>query len=237
MPVTGPSHEVRKKVFDFLYHDIDAMPLRQNASTAFVNILKDGNFQLTLGGAATGNGSLDLGNIGIQAQDLVSFEALIKLDSIDVNASMCIGMAGTFNADPDVIAQSAWFKIIGAAGTDAHTIVIETDDGTTNIDDEPTGKTLVIGQWARLRIDFATGIQSISAPGLSKGGLGSVQFSMPRTSSGNMFLDKVKATKHMDMSAITGTQFLQPMVHGVQATTTGTTVLQVKQLCVEYRTK
>ena len=236
MPTTGPSHGTARKRFDFLYHDIDSMPLRANDSTAFVDLLLGGNYQITLGGAFTGNGSLDLGDNGILGADLLAFEALVKLDSIDVNADIRIGVAGAQNADPDVIAQSAWFKIKGASGTDVHTVSIETDDATLNIDDEPTAKTLVIGEWSRFRIDFATGIQSVSSPGVSKGGLGSVQFSMSRTSASKHFMDKVSPTKHMDMAALGATIALQPMVHGVQATAVGTTVLQIRELIMEYRT-
>ena len=50
MPTTGPSHGTARKVFDFLYHDIDSMPLRANDSTAFVDLLVGGNYQITLGG-------------------------------------------------------------------------------------------------------------------------------------------------------------------------------------------
>lgn len=229
------AHGTYKKVFDFLNFDLDNLDLRMNDTAAFVDAFSGGAVQITLGGAATGNGSLDLGDNGIVASDLLAFEALVKLNSIDTNADFRIGMCGAHNADPDVIAQSAWFKIKGAAGTNAHTVSVETDDGTTNIDDEPTAKTLVIGAWNRLRIDFATGIQSISAPGVSKGGLGSVQFSMGRISRGNMFMDPIRPTKHMDMSAASAA-VLQPMVHGVQAVATGTTVLLIKELCMEYRT-
>ena len=63
-----------------------------------------------------------------------------------------------------------------------------------------------------------------------------MQFSMARTSVGNMFMSKISPTKHMDMAAIGSTIVLQPMVHGVQATAVGTTVLQVRELIMEYRT-
>lgn len=232
----APSKGTAQKRFHFLHHDIDAMPLRANDTSAFVSSLLAGNYRLTLGGAATGNGSLDFGGNGILAADLISMEILLRLNSIDVNSTICIGMASAFNADPDVVAEAAWFKIIGAAGTNAHTMSVESDDGTTNIDDEPTAKTLPIGQFCRLGIDFKLGQQTISPPATSKGGLGSLVFSGPRITVGESFLSPIKLTQHMDISAIGATVALQPMILGVQATTTGTTVLDVREIVLEYVT-
>ena len=58
MPTTGPSHGTARKRFDVLYHDIDSMPLRANDSTAFVDLLVGGNYQITLGGSSTGDASI-----------------------------------------------------------------------------------------------------------------------------------------------------------------------------------
>lgn len=236
MTTAGISHGTRKVVYDFLHAAVTSLPLRVNDTAAFVDAFEAGNLKITLGGAATGNGSVDLADNGLLAKDIKAAEFLVKLDSIDTNADFRIGLAGAHNADPDAIAQCAWFKIAGAAGTNEHTVSVETDDATLNIDNEPTAKKLVIGAWHRLRIDLATGIQTISPPAKSKGGLGSVQFYIGRESQGNTFLDPVKLTKHMDISAIGAAVALQPMIHGVQSSSTGTTVLNVRQIALEYAT-
>lgn len=237
MATTGPSHGTARKVWDFLVKDVASLSLNINDSTALVDSFVAGDLKLAIGGA-TGNGSVDLSNNGILGADLLAIEFLVKLAAIDTNSDIRIGVAGTHNDDPDVIAQSAWFKIAGASGTNVHTVSIETDDATLNIDDEPTDRVLTIGEWSRLRIDFATGIQSISAPGVSKGGLGSVEFSMARLSVGNMFMSKVVPTKHMDMAALGSTVALQPMIHAVQSSgaASPTTDLFVRQIMMEYRT-
>lgn len=237
MSSAGISHGATTRVFDFLAHDLDIMPLNvRDADGSTTVTFAQGGLKYAIG--TTGNGSLDMANTGVLPADLISIEWLVKLEAIDDDTDIRIGISGAHNADPDVIAQCAWFKILGGTGTDVHTISIETDDATLNIDDEPTGKTLVIDAWTRFRIDFKTGIQSISAPGTSKGGLGSVQFFMGRTSQGNMFMDKVAPTKHMDMAAIGATTLLQPMIHFVQSTGTAspTTDLIIKCCKLEYRT-
>jgi hypothetical protein len=85
--------------------------------------------------------------------------------------------------------------------------------------------------------DFATGIQSISAPNLSKGGLGSVRFQASRDSSGNAFAEHVmpsEAGKHMDMSDAVGP--LQPFIQVrlVGAPDSAVTV-ELKEFTLEYR--
>ena len=236
MSSAGISHGAVTRVFDFLTHDPTVMPLNVRDSVSLVDSFAQGGIKFALG--TVGNGSLDMADNGVLPADLIAVEWLVKLEAIDVNSDIRIGVSGAHNADPDVIAQSAWFKIKGASGSDAHTVSIETDDATLDINDEATAKTLVINAWTRFRIDFKTGIQSISSPGTSKGGLGSVQFSMGRTSQSNMFMSKIAPTKHMDMNAISATALLQPMCHFVQATATAspTTDLIIKSVKLEYRT-
>jgi len=231
------SHGANRKKFDFLFNDAGSMPFRANTGVGLATTFVDGAINLSIG-AAVGSGSLDMNATGLLAVDLISIEFLIKLKAIDVNSRITLGVASAYNADPDVVAESAWFKIIGTGASDAHSVVIESDDATTNIDDEATSKTLVIDAWSRMKIDFATGIQSISSPGVSKGGLGSLRYEMGRTSVGSHFMSKISPTQHMDFSAVGAAIQLQPMILTQQVTALASpaTVLQVKEIILEYQT-
>ena len=79
---------------------------------------------------------------------------------------------------------------------------------------------------ARTKIDLRTGIQSISPPGVSKGGTGSVEFTASEQRYGQD--QHLMLQKHMDMSAYTaGLQIVAGMI---QATGTGTATLDIKQI-------
>lgn len=174
----------------------------------------------------------------IPKADLLTFEALVKISAIDEDSDIRIGVVSADNADPDVIAESAFFKIAGkAGGSNAHDLFIETDDGTTDNNEVATNKSAQFGVWTRYRIDFANGTQSISPPGKSKGGFGSVRFSCERESAGNGFMEHImpaEAGKHMDMDASSGpfSPFIQ--VRNTGALAAGFT-FELREICLEYR--
>jgi hypothetical protein len=228
-------HRTSKKIFDFNVATVADLDLRVQDSVV-TSALAGGELVITA--AAAGNCTIDLGGNGFAKADLLAIEAVMHLDIIDDDLDIRIGVSNTFNADPDVIAESAWFKIKGLAGAaNAHSIFVETDDGTLDLNEKLTNKQVSLGMYQRFRIDFATGIQSVAPPNASKGGYGSVDFSCSRQSSGNPFMEHINPSEvgqHMDMDLCAGP--LQPFI---QVRLTGapdaTVTAKLKQICVEHR--
>lgn len=84
---------------------------------------------------------------------ITEFGCRVKLNQAGVDAatSFAIGLAGDRNDAIDSIAQAALFRVIGSTS-----IVVETDDGTTDKDDVATGQ--VLSQTHKdLVISFANG--------------------------------------------------------------------------------
>lgn len=168
------------------------------------------------------------GRLGIPVTDLLRVEYLFQIDAWDDNTDAVLGLCSTYNADPDVIQESVWFRITG--GATGRNLKVESDDNVTDIS-EATGLVVPGLTWMRGIMDFATGIQSIAPPGKSKGGRASIQFSM---SDANGYQKHLKFNKHIDMSGYSGG--LQP-VFGLRQTgaLSGTPTLFVKSLKVWMR--
>lgn len=169
-----------------------------------------GSGQVTLGGFVDGMALASTGGsdrayatfndkLPFDIDDLISVEYLLKIPSWNAASYGVFGVGSAYNADPDVVAASAWFKIVG--GTNGRNLVIETDDGTTDRNDIATGIEVPLSTWMRLRMDFKSGIQSISPPAQSKGGKASVQFACTDAKG---FMRHVRPNVHMDMSAYSG---------------------------------
>jgi hypothetical protein len=82
---------------------------------------------------------------------LFAFEARVKVTGCTSGTSLCFGMASARNDTQDSVAANAWFKMVGADSTTA--VVVETDDGTTDLDDKATGATLST-TYKRFAINF-----------------------------------------------------------------------------------
>lgn len=103
--------------------------------------------------------------------DIIRFELWVKITaSLNAAISAAWGLAGARNDAIDSIAQAALFRVIGN-----NTLVVETDDGTTDKDDIATGET-VAATYRRCVIDFSQGLLTQSPPALSKGGKADVRF-------------------------------------------------------------
>lgn len=76
-------------------------------------------------------------------QDRLVFECRIKTNGATMTSgsSLAFGLTGDRNDAIDSIAQAALFRVIGADSTTA--VVVESDDGTTDLDDKATGQTLI----------------------------------------------------------------------------------------------
>jgi len=167
------------------------------------------------------------GRLLFPIDDLVSVEFLAQLTGWVTAADGVLGVCSAFNADPDAIQESAWFRIGG--GTGGRAVYVETDDNVTNRDDIATGITLDNTEWFRARIDFKTGTQSISVPSASKNGKSSLQFSLTDK---NGYQRHIKPSVHMDMSGYAGG--LQLIAGLRNNSSNSSTSMFVKEIKVEY---
>lgn len=84
--------------------------------------------------------------------ELQSVEMRVKVSGMTSGTSLCFGMGSARNDTQDTVAANAWFKMVGADSTTA--VVVETDDGTTDLDDKATGQTLST-TFKKFYIDFS----------------------------------------------------------------------------------
>lgn len=171
------------------------------------------------------------GKLLFPIDDLVSVEYLFRLESWATAADGVLGVGSAFNADPDAIQESAWFRIgggnAGAAG--GRTVYVETDDNVTNRDDIATGIVLANDDWNRARIEFKTNTQTVGPPGASKPGKSSLKFSISDASG---CMRHIRPNVHMDMSAYSGG--LQLIAGLRNQSTNSTSYLFIKEIIVEY---
>jgi len=128
--------------------------------------------------------------------DLVLVEIWARLTAAVPAAVMgAFGLAGARNDTLDSVAQNAWFRFEGN-----NNIVVETDDGTLDLDDKATGLTLST-TIRKFTIDFGGGIVTAGPPAQSEGGKNNVLFSMEN---GQGLLRPVARGTQFDMGAYAG---------------------------------
>lgn len=96
--------------------------------------------------------------LSFDIDDLIEVEFQVKVAQALMNAasSVAFGMIGNRNDAIDSIAQAAIFRLIGASAA----VLVESDDGTTDLDDVATGKTLAT-TLKRFVISFAAGTRDV----------------------------------------------------------------------------
>lgn len=82
----------------------------------------------------------------------------VKVAAIDAVTTLVFGVASARNDTSDTVAINAWFRMQGSASTTA--LLVETDDGTTDNDDNATGTTLA-AVYKKCTIDFTNGLSDI----------------------------------------------------------------------------
>ena len=132
-----------------------------------------------------------------------------KVEAIDAVTSLVMGVASAQNDTLDSVAVNAWFRLDGPTSTSA--IVIETDDGTTDDDDNATGLTLSSG-YKEFKLDFT-------------GGLSNVRFYMDGQPVG---------TGRFSLANVTAGQNVQPFVQLQKASGTGVPSVTIVQYGHEY---
>lgn len=100
---------------------------------------------------------LDFGDVLVYDIDkLVEVEFGVKMNqaAMDTASMFAFGMTGDRNDVIDTIAQALLFRVIGADSTT--NVVVESDDGTNEVNDGATGQTL-INAYKKFKISLATG--------------------------------------------------------------------------------
>ena len=158
--------------------------------------------------------------------DLIRITGKAKLSTASLGSGIdaVFGLAGAYNATLDTIAQSCWFKCAGS-----NSVVIETDDGTTDNNDVATGLSLGV-EWRKWSIDFSRGVLSQGPPATSKGGKASVRFFLENDLGQLM---PVATNTNFDMSAYAGALQVFAAVRKASGTDAG--ALSLKDIEVEYR--
>lgn len=229
------SHGTTRKVYSFLAAEKADLDVRVQDSV-ITSTLADGCLRFSAAGA--GSSTVDLADNGVPKALLRKVDFLFKTDLIDSDLDIRMGVASAYNVDPDVIPEVALFKIRGTGVSNAHSVYVETRDSVRDLKGTLTDKQVALAQWHRYSIDFATGTQSISVPGKSKGGYGSVRFIASRESSGKVFASPVglqQIGKHMDMDDSNGPfqPFFQVRLVGAPD---ATVTVDLKEIGVEYLT-
>ena len=118
------------------------------------------------------NACLYMGDVlNYDIDDLIQADFWVQLTAAFAAANtLSFGLASARNNDPEAIAAAALFKCVGN-----NNVVISTDDAVIDKCDQATGETLV-ATMKRFTIDFGSGVQTLAAPSLSKGGKANVQF-------------------------------------------------------------
>jgi hypothetical protein len=148
-----------------------------------------------------------------------------KVGGVDAVTQIAFGLAGAQNDTLDSVAANAWFRLDGTVSTSA--LVVESDDGTTDVDDKATGLTLST-TGLTLEIDFTTEIKTAGPPSLSKG----KQATFWATDA-NGLRRRVATQSAFDLSALT--TGLQPFIQVQKASGTGVPYAICWGIDVHYR--
>ena len=85
------------------------------------------------------------------------FEAMVKFGTIAANERAVVGLASAYSATWDNIASNLWFRHEGDMD-----LLIEGDDGTTDTDDEDTGRDTTAATYNLYTIDAMDGLSAVN---------------------------------------------------------------------------
>lgn len=135
---------------------------------------------------------------------------IAKVSGIDAVTTLVFGLGTAQNDTEDSMTVNAWFRMEGSASTS--NVVVETDDGTSDLDDKATGATLS-STYKKFEIDFTNGLSDIRF--LIDG-------------------DRVAAGTTFTLASITSGQNVQPFVQLHKASGTGVPAVQIAQFGAIY---
>ena len=134
-----------------------------------------------------------------------------KVSGIDSVTTLTMGVGSARNDTPDSVTVNAWFRMEGSASTS--NVVVETDDGSSDLDDKATGQTLS-STYKTFVIDFTNGISD-------------VRFYIEG--------ERVAASTTFTLASITAGQNVQPIVQIQKASGTGTPAVSIAMVEAKYR--
>lgn len=157
--------------------------------------------------------------------DLIRVEFLARSTvALTADDQIVFGVAGTQNADPTLIAQTAMFRM-----TANDNVVIDTRDGTNTVAGAATG--IALGAvYRRFAIDFTSGGLTQDPPGASVGGLADVRFFI---SDDRGSLRRVAAGQRFRLDAFAGN--LQLLAQVQKAAAVSVPCLQILGIDVELK--
>jgi hypothetical protein len=82
----------------------------------------------------------------------------VKVAGIDAVTTLVFGVGSAQSDTEDSVAVNAWFRMEGSASTS--NLLVETDDGTSDLDDKATGTTLS-STYKKCVLDFTNGLSDI----------------------------------------------------------------------------
>jgi hypothetical protein len=137
-------------------------------------------------------------------------EMIAKVGGTDSVTTLTMGLGSAQNDTDDSVATNAWFRMQGSASLTA--LVVETDDGVTDLDDKATGTTLGT-TYKTLRIDFTNGLADV-----------------------RFYVDgeRVAAGTTFNMSGLTAGLNVQPFVQLQKASGTGVPTVTIKKFLIQY---
>ncbi len=169
--------------------------------------------------------------LSFDIDDLISMEFSLKGSAaLLANEEFIAGLGSARNNTTDSITAGAWFKIVGASGGN-FTLLCESDDDVTNVDDKATGISLPSSGTIlhrRMGIYFGEEIATRSPPSTSKGK--QVVF---RVEDANGVMRRVADNVAFDMSGYSSG--LQPIFQLQKASGTGVPSIILQDLEIKYR--
>jgi len=147
----------------------------------------------------------EIENVCLHFNDALDFDidSIIRMEfrakvtaTLDSATTIVMGLGSARADDPDAVAANAFFKLAGS-----NAVVVETDDGTTDNDDNATGVSLS-STYKRFVIDFSGGKSDVKfyIDGVK---VGTETFTMSAYSSGLQPIFQIQKTSDSNTDALT----------------------------------
>jgi hypothetical protein len=204
-------------------------PFRQATTGTPGNIVAvNGSLRLPL--AATTEvecNRLHMGVTPYRIADLVWAKFVVACTAdLGAASQVAFGLGKTLADDPDSLDEGVWFK----AGGD-HVVVMESDDGTTDVDDIATGITLG-ATFQLFYFDFRNGVWTNDPRGGgSYGGESAIQASVMNSTTGKL-RPVARGTRFTLGAAVGG---LQPFAQIAKSSASDTGYLYVQEIEIAYK--
>jgi hypothetical protein len=175
--------------------------LVDDTSSAGAPTYTKGTSEATLTLAST----TEIENVCLHFNDALDFDidSIIRMEfrakvttTLDSATTIVMGLGSARADDPDTVAANAFFKLAGS-----NAVVVETDDGTTDNDDNATGVSLS-STYKRFVIDFSGGKSDVKfyVDGVK---VGTETFTMSAYSSGLQPIFQIQKTSDSNTDALT----------------------------------